>query len=141
MHLFKNCVNLYWSNWPPLGKLPRKTPALLGLTNLSKAFVFLDHKLLSTKLNAYILSHREQRKKIDNTFSTWKLYLDFDTVQYWEHCYSVLMADLFLIIRNIDIINYADDNTLYIVGVIRNVFQFTALGPTINIHITYFTNS
>ena len=53
------------------------------LTDLSKAFDFLDYELLATKLNAYgfnlpglrlvhgYLPNRKQRIKLDNTYTTW----------------------------------------------------------------------
>ena len=67
------------------------------LTDLSKVFGCLDHKLLTAKLNAYgfnvpalrliyeYLSNREQRMKIQNKILAalgWKLYLELHTVQY-----------------------------------------------------------
>ena len=53
------------------------------LKDLSKAFDYLNHELLTAKLNAYgfslpalrlindYLSNRKQRTKIENTYSTW----------------------------------------------------------------------
>ena len=46
------------------------------------------------------LSVRKQRIKIENIYSTWKLYLELHKVQNWERYYSILMADLFFIISN-----------------------------------------
>ena len=45
------------------------------LTDLSKAFHFIDHELLIAKLNAYVitnnyLSNRKQRTKINSSYSS-----------------------------------------------------------------------
>ena len=66
-------------------------------------------------MNAYSLTTCQVEKvKTENIYSTWKLYLELYTVQYWEHYYAIFMADLFFIISNIEIASYVDDNTPYI---------------------------
>ena len=59
------------------------------LRDLSKAFDCIDHKLLTARLNAYsfnlpalrlihdYLSNRKQRKKIENTYITWLILVDW----------------------------------------------------------------
>ena len=59
------------------------------LTDLSKTFDCLDHKLLTAKLNAYsfnlpalrlihdYLPNRKQRIKIENTYTTWLILVDW----------------------------------------------------------------
>ena len=61
--------------------LDKREKAAAILTDLSKAFDSLKHSLLIAKLKAYgfdslilsydYLSHRQQRTKINNTFSSW----------------------------------------------------------------------
>ena len=65
------------------------------LTDLSKAFDCLDHKLLTAKLNAYsfnlpalrlihdYLLNRKQKMKMDNTDSTWM------EIVFEDHYYSI----------------------------------------------------
>ena len=60
-----------------------KTRAVL--TNLSKAFYWIDHNLLIAKANAYgfqerlidfihsYLTKRKQRNKVDSAFSSWEM--------------------------------------------------------------------
>ena len=98
------------------------------LTDLSKTFDCLDHKWLTAKLNVYSFnipalrlkhdhfSNRKQKIKIENTYSTW-----MEVLFVVSHCsvlrpllYNIFLADLFLIIGNIDIASYVDDNTPYI---------------------------
>ena len=98
------------------------------LTDLSKAFDRLSNDLLIAKLHAHgfdipalrllhnYLTNRNQRVKIDSTFSSWEEIL-FGVPQG-----SILgpllfnfLCDLFLFIKDIDIASYADDNAPYTV--------------------------
>ena len=98
------------------------------LTDLSKAFNCLDHELFTAKLNEYgfdlpglrlvhaYLSNRKQRKKIENTYSTW-MEITFGVQQgsiLAPLLFNIFLADLFFIINDIDTGNYVDDNTRYV---------------------------
>ena len=98
------------------------------LTDLSKAFDCLDHKLLIAKLNAYgfsltalklihdYLSNRKQRNKINSSDSSWHEII-FEVPQgsiLGPLLFNIFLIDLFFIVKNTDIASYADDNTPYI---------------------------
>ena len=100
------------------------------LTDLSKAFDCLNHELLIAKLNAYrfeltilklihdYVSNRKQRTNLNRTHSSW-LEIVFGI---WQSSilgpllFNISLADLLLILNNVDIASYADDNTPYVVA-------------------------
>ena len=99
------------------------------LTDLSKAFDCLSHDLLIAKLHAHgfdipalrlphnYLTTKKHRVKIDSTFSSWEEIL-FDVPQgsfLGSLLFNIFLCDLFLLINDIDIASYADDNTPYTV--------------------------
>ena len=95
------------------------------LTDLSKAFDYLDHELLIAKLNAYgfslpalrlindYLFNRRQRTRIGNSFSDWCEAI-LGVLQgsiLGPLLFNIFLADVFLVLKDVDIANFADDNT------------------------------
>ena len=100
------------------------------LTGLLKGFDRLLHDLLIAKLNAYgfnmsalrfvhsYLKNRMQRTKINSEYSSWKEIM-FGAPQgsiLGPLLFNIFLCDLFLIMENIDIASYADDNMPYTTG-------------------------
>ena len=96
------------------------------LTDFSKAFECLPHFLLSAKLHPHefyktsteylkdYLSHKKQKTKINKTFSDWTNIPQGSILGPLR--FNVFLCDLFLFIPNIDLVSYADDNTLFAMG-------------------------
>ena len=97
------------------------------LTDLSKAFDCLPHDLILAKLNVYgfslsalnliqnYLANRKQTAKINDSYSPWSGIL-FGLLQgsiLGPLLFNIFLSDLFLIVKVVNIANYADDNTLY----------------------------
>ena len=49
-----------------------------------------------------------QRTKINQSFSSWRVYL---RAQFWDHYYSTYISMIFFCFPNFKIANYADDNS------------------------------
>ena len=110
------------------------------LTDLLKASDCLSHELLVAKLNAYgfvlpvlklvhdNLSDRKQGTRVNNSYSTCYEIL-FGVPQGYilgPLLFLIFLADLLFILSEIDIANYADDNTPYtssndVSGLIKNL--------------------
>ena len=97
------------------------------LTDLSKAFDCIDHKLLTENLYSYVislssinllssdLSNRTQRIKINDCFSL-RNEIEYSVPQgsiVGPLLFNIDLIDLFFICENDDIASYADDTTPY----------------------------
>ena len=121
----KHCLLAMLEKW----KKDVHTKKVFGalLTDLSKAFDCLPHDLIIAKLNAdgfslpalnlilNYLVNRKQRTKINDSYSPWSDIL-FGVPQgsiLGPLLFNIFLSDLFLIVKDVNIASYADDNTLY----------------------------
>ena len=100
------------------------------LMGLSKAFDCLNHELLIAKLEAYgfsrsalklvydYLSNRKQRVKVNGSFSSWQESIKGvpQGSVLGPLLFNVFINDLFFLVEETDICNYADDTTIYVCG-------------------------
>ena len=97
------------------------------LTDLSKTFDCLSHKLLIARLNVYgftlpalksvhnYLSDKKQRARVNNPYSTWFKIL-FGVLQgsiLGPLLFNIFLEDLFFILNKIGIVSYTDGKTPY----------------------------
>ena len=96
------------------------------LTDLSKVFNCLPHDLITAKLNSYgfnltalnlihnYLTKQKQITKINHSYSSWEdiLFGVPDSSILVPILFNIFLSDLFLIVEDIDIANYADGNTV-----------------------------
>ena len=97
---------------------------------LSKAYDCLPHDLLIAKLETYgldngslnllldYLTFRKQKTKVDSTYSKWS-NIRRGIAQgsiLGPLLFNIFINDIFMIIEQSDICNFADDNTLYSCG-------------------------
>ena len=104
------------------------------LTDLSKAFDCLPNELLIAKLHAYrvdipslkllhsYLTKRKQRVKLNGTYSSWSEII-FGVPQgsiLGPLLFNIFLCDLFQFFPDLDITNYADDDTLHSININLN---------------------
>ena len=100
------------------------------LTDLSKASNSLSYELLVAKLVAYgveissvrlvydYLTNRKQRSKIGNNYSSWRDILSGvpQGSILASLLFNIYMCDVFFLLTNMHVANYADDTKPYIYG-------------------------
>ena len=94
--------------------------------DLSKVFDTMNHDLLIAKLGAYgfqkdalsfmksYLTKRRQRVRVNSNFSAWERIISGvpQGSILGPLLFNIFLNDLFLLVKNSELSNYADDNTL-----------------------------
>ena len=150
----QRCLVSVIEKWKSANDNKKSIGALL--TDLSKAFHCLSHDPLIAKLNAYgfnmsnfqfvhsYFKNCMQRTKINSEYSSWEEIM-FGVPQgsiLGPLLFNIFLCDLFLIMENIDIASYADDNTPYTTGnsmkeVIQKLENAAKTGFKIELQFSY----
>ena len=124
-HSTEVCLNVMLEQWKKALDDKKYVGAIL--TDLSKAFDCLNHKLLIAKLEAYgfekkallyifdYLSERNQRTKVNSSYSSWR-EIKYGVPQgsiLGPLFFNIFLNDIFLFVDKTKMANYADDNTPY----------------------------
>ena len=121
----QQCLTVMLEKWRTT--LDKKGFSGMLLTDLSKAFDSLSHKLLIAKLDAYgfdynsiklmhnYLVNRQQRVRINSKYSSWSEILNGvpQGSILGPLLFNIYLSDLFLFTKDSNIANYADDNSPY----------------------------
>ena len=110
--------------------------------DLSKAFGRMNQDLSIAKLGAYgfqkdalsliksYLTKRRQRVRLNSNFSAWERIISgvLQGSILGPLLFNIFLNDLFLFIENLDLSNYADDNTLYSCSIVIVIVLLLVLG-------------
>ena len=121
----QNCLIVIIEKWRPSLNSGRQAVAVL--TDISKSFDCIDHELLIAKLNAYgfdnssltfvysYLSERQQKTKINSSFSSWAESL-FSVPQssiLRPLSFYTCVCDLLFEVSDLKYASFVDDTTPY----------------------------